>query len=337
LGQPEARLAQVPQARAGRQGTVGHRTGERRPGQAQNDQHDHDCQQSHSDYPPTTDYPPTAFSLLSKRGWYMMPSGKTPLLCSSRRSAFTIVSRSIPRGRDAGLSVSLRLRRGFAYVIQRVARTVDRLDGGSAFVRTAKSAPAEVIVRVRRRFIGPRRCYTLPAMRHRRLIVLICGVVVLASVFPVGAQSGMWPVTDARGWFTISFPGDWEVVSRRAAVPDTPRAGAFENPLSMVSATAPRGRQHLPALSVMTIMLPDEFSGAAFSLLARFRRSQTQWLSESGYTIVKEGQARVAGHQAYYQYATFTIDSLRRPPTPDRPPRATRGKALPPPEPGPLP
>ena len=150
-------------------------------------------------------------------------------------------------------------------------------------------------------------------MRHRRLIVLICGVAILASVFPVGAQSGMWPVTDAKGWFTISFPGDWEIVSRRAAVPDKPQAGASENPLSMVTATAPRGRQHLPALSVMTIMLPDEFSGTAFSLLARFRRSQTQWLSESGYTIVKDGRARVAGHQAYYQYATLTLDSPRGP------------------------
>jgi hypothetical protein len=150
-------------------------------------------------------------------------------------------------------------------------------------------------------------------MRHRRLIVLICGVVILASVFPVGAQSGMWPVTDAKGWFTISFPGDWEVTSRRGAVPDKAQAGAVENPLSMVTATAPRGRQHLPALSVMTIMLPDEFSGTAFSLLARFRRSQTQWLSEPGYTIVKEGRARVAGHQAYYQYATLTLDSPRVP------------------------
>src|SRR6266513_3599457 len=168
--------------------------------------------------------------------------------------------------------------RGFAYVIRRVLRTVDRLDGRVACIRTAKSAPAKVIVRVRRRIIGPRRCYTLPAMRHRRLIVLICGVAILAFVFPVGAQSGMWPVTDAKGWFTISFPGDWEVVSHRAAVPDKPQAGASENPLSMVSATAPRGRQHLPALSVMTIMLPDEFSGTAFSLLARFRRSQTHWL-----------------------------------------------------------
>jgi len=142
---------------------------------------------------------------------------------------------------------------------------------------------------------------------------MICGVVVLASVFPVGAQSGMWPVTDAKGWFTISFPGDWDVVSRRAAVPDTKGTGAFETPLSMVSATAPRGRQHLPALSVMTIMLPDEFSGTAFSLLAKFGRSQTQWLSEPGYTIVKEGRARVAGHLAYYQYATLTLDSPRLP------------------------
>src|SRR5213076_1723366 len=120
------------------------------------------------------------------------PHHRLPLFYSTLRSAFTIVFRSIPRGRDAGLSVSFRFRRGFAYVIQRVARTVDRLDGRFAFVRTVKSAPAEVIVRVRRRIIGPRRCYTLHAMRHRRLIVLICGVVVLASVFPVGAQSGMW-------------------------------------------------------------------------------------------------------------------------------------------------
>ena len=145
-------------------------------------------------------------------------------------------------------------------------------------------------------------------MRHRRLIVLICGVVVLASVFPVGAQSGMWPVTDAKGWFTISFPGDWEVVSRRPAVPDK-QAGAVENPLSMVTATAPRGRQHLPALSVMTIRLPDEFSGTAFALLAKFGRAQSEQLSAPGYTIVKEGLARVAGHQAYYQYATLTLDT----------------------------
>src|SRR6266480_4304500 len=163
--------------------------------------------------------------------------------------------------------------RGFAGLARKVPRTVDRLDGRSAFVRTAKSAPAEVIVRVRRRIIGPRRCYTLPAMRHRRLIVLICGVVVLASVFPVGAQSGMWPVTDARGWFTISFPGDWEVVSLGAAgAAGKRRAGIPEDTLSMIRATAPLGRQHLPAMSVMTIDLPDEFSGTAFALLAKLGR-----------------------------------------------------------------
>jgi len=147
-------------------------------------------------------------------------------------------------------------------------------------------------------------------MRHRRLIVLICGVVVLASVFPVGAQSGMWPVTDARGRLTISFPGDWDVVTLGAAgAAGKRRAGIPEDPLSMIRATAPLGRQHLPAMSVMTIDLPDEFSGTAFGLLAKFGRAQTEQLSAPGYTIVKEGLARVAGHQAYYQYATLTLDT----------------------------
>ena len=147
-------------------------------------------------------------------------------------------------------------------------------------------------------------------MRHRRPLGGICGVVlVLVSVLPAGADSGMRTVTDSKGRVTISVPVDWDVFSLGANVlAGKMRKDVPEDLFSMIVAMAPRPPEHLPALTVVTIKLPGEISGRALTSAA-LGATPTKKMSDLGYNVVQEGSTTIAGHQAYFMYATKMLAS----------------------------
>ena len=149
-----------------------------------------------------------------------------------------------------------------------------------------------------------------PTVRHRRPLGGLCGVVlVLVSVLPAGADSGMRTVTDSKGRVTISVPADWDVFSLGANVlAGKMRKDVPEDLFSMIVAMAPRPPEHLPALTVVTIKLPGEISGRALTSAA-LGATPTKKMSDLGYNVVQEGSTTIAGHQAYFMYATKTLAS----------------------------
>lgn len=119
----------------------------------------------------------------------------------------------------------------------------------------------------------------------------------------------MRTVTDSRGRVTISVPVDWDVFSLGANV----LAGQMRKDVpgdlfSMIVAMAPRAPEHLPALTVVTIKFPGEVSGRALASAA-LGGAPTKEMGALGYNIVQEGSTKIAGHQAYFMYATKTLAS----------------------------
>ena len=119
----------------------------------------------------------------------------------------------------------------------------------------------------------------------------------------------MRTVTDSKGRVTISVPADWDVFSIGAnLLAGQLKKDVPEDLFSMIVAMAPSASEHLPALTVVTIKFPGEASAKALASAA-LGGVPTQGISALGYNVVQEGTTKIAGHQAYFMYATKTLAS----------------------------
>jgi hypothetical protein len=99
-------------------------------------------------------------------------------------------------------------------------------------------------------------------------------------------------VTDAKGRFTMSFPGDWEVATQAhgmiALLGAGPAAGGSRPTVNVVSET------------LTAPMSPQRYAAAAERLAK---------LTLHDYTVVQEAAAAVQGRPAYYRYMTWETNT----------------------------
>jgi hypothetical protein len=140
-------------------------------------------------------------------------------------------------------------------------------------------------------------------MRARLARAACCSLLLAAFAIPAGAASGMRPVTDPTGRYTISFPSSWEVVSMNA----TPVAGQIvsqlgKNFMSMLMAIDPGRSSDTPTLlMVMGVPLETAISPRTFGMIT----GESMDNKIDKYSLVKEGTATIAKHPAFYRYFTM--------------------------------
>ncbi len=119
-----------------------------------------------------------------------------------------------------------------------------------------------------------------------------------ASVWPAGAQSGFQPVTDPKGLFSISLPSDWQVAGHEMSdvVFQRLRGGPMAGNVISTLAAHNLGDIHsLAILAVVAIDLPQRLSPSAFGGIARSS-------FPANWTMTQDGRATIAGRDAYYVY-----------------------------------
>lgn len=139
----------------------------------------------------------------------------------------------------------------------------------------------------------------MDTMRFLRPFGVCCALVLVAACFvPASAQSGMQPVTDPRGLFTIDIPSDWRVAGSRMSdgVFRGLRTSAVgQNVISTLAAHS-LGDDGAPAiLAVAAVALPQRVPPAAFGEIVKQQ-------VPSGWTITQDGRATIAGRDAHYLY-----------------------------------
>ncbi len=120
----------------------------------------------------------------------------------------------------------------------------------------------------------------------------------VASVPPSGAQSGLQPVSDAKGLFSISLPSDWQVAGHEMsdAVFQGLRSGRVAGHVISTLAAHNLGDIHsLAILAVAAMDLPQRVPPSAFGGIARTA-------FPSNWTMTQDGLATIAGRDAYYVY-----------------------------------
>lgn len=139
-------------------------------------------------------------------------------------------------------------------------------------------------------------------MRTHLARAACCGLLLAAFAIPAGAESGMRPVTDPSGRYTISFPSSWEVVSMNAS----PVAGEIvsqlgKNFMSMLMAVDPGRSSDTPTLlMVMGLPLETAISPRTFGMIT----GESMNSKMDKYAVVKEGTATIAKRPAFYRYFT---------------------------------
>ncbi len=128
--------------------------------------------------------------------------------------------------------------------------------------------------------------------------IAVCGA--LCSLALSGVATAQAPLTqrfsDPRGRFTITFPGNWTLV--------TEPAGDTE-----VTAFAPdntRNRRAIlqtgGAITVAIDQLPSAMSARSYGERAGHGMAST--FGTVGFELIQEGPAKVSGQDAYFQYFT---------------------------------
>ena len=137
-----------------------------------------------------------------------------------------------------------------------------------------------------------------------RIVMAICALVVV----PLGrasAQQEMRTFHDPGGWFSISLPADWKpagdpVRSLGAGfVQGFARSDAGKWVRSTLAADGPTSvhGSALPFIGMLAIELPRTLSTRAFEDIVKA-------YVPTGWTKTQHGEARIAGHAAFYQYMT---------------------------------
>jgi len=110
---------------------------------------------------------------------------------------------------------------------------------------------------------------------------------------PVDAQLSLsQSVKDAQGRFTISFPVDWEVVTRPQGM------------LAMIGA-GPASVGTRPSVNVVVEALPNPMPAKDYAVAAD-RLARTAF---HNYTVIQESSAAVQGRPAFYRYLTWETNT----------------------------
>jgi hypothetical protein len=144
--------------------------------------------------------------------------------------------------------------------------------------------------------------------RKRLLRAICCGLLLVASAVPAGAQpAGMQRVTDSKGRFAISFPIGWEVMSMNAnMLTGEVTRNLPKDFFSMLMAVDPANPESPTVVMIMGFTLPRHVSPQTFGTMMS-EPLATGKLERVA--VVKEGNATIAGRPAFYRYFTAQTKS----------------------------
>jgi hypothetical protein len=135
-----------------------------------------------------------------------------------------------------------------------------------------------------------------------RMLAVICVLVVL----PLGAasaQQGTRTFHDPRGWFSVNLPADWTLAGERSLgasfIQGFERGDAAGMVRSFLAADGPNSLDGyaLPFIGLLALELPRSVSPRAFGQIVTSH-------VPSGWTQTQEGEAKIAGRDAFYVYLT---------------------------------
>jgi hypothetical protein len=147
----------------------------------------------------------------------------------------------------------------------------------------------------------------MDTMRPVRLLASLCIALLVASPLTSdGAQSGWTPVGDPKGLFSIRLPSDWQIADSElttAVFQGLRSSAAGQYLISTLAAHSPKqDADGMGILAVAAVDLPRRVAPAEFG--AQFKHeAPTSW------TVTQEGQAHIAGRDAYYVY--FVMEAKR--------------------------
>ena len=141
-------------------------------------------------------------------------------------------------------------------------------------------------------------------MRTLRMLAVIC-VLAMVPVARARAQEEMRTFQDPRGWFSINLPASWTLAgdpSRSLGagfIHGFERSDAVGMVRSALAADGPNslGGYAVPFIGMLALELPR-------SLSARMFGEMVKTYVPTGWTQTRDGEARIAGHDAFYQYMT---------------------------------
>jgi hypothetical protein len=148
----------------------------------------------------------------------------------------------------------------------------------------------------------------MDTMRPARLLAGLCIALLVASpLTPAGAQSGWTSVGDPRGLFTIRLPSDWKIADSELSnvvFHGLRSSAAGQYLVSTLAAQSPaQNADGMGILAVAAMSLPRRVAPAEFG--AQFKQdAPTSW------TVQQEGQAHIAGRDAYYVYFVMTAKNV---------------------------
>ncbi len=137
------------------------------------------------------------------------------------------------------------------------------------------------------------------ATRLRRVLGTLCVVFLGAgSIGRAAADAPLRAVEDAKGLFTISVPPDWMVGSSpfsEGFLGGLRKGRLSDSVLSAMAVNGPDNTGGTPFLALAALDLPAPISPEAFG-----RRAAPKL--PTGFTLTQEGQAKIAGREAYFMY-----------------------------------
>ena len=141
------------------------------------------------------------------------------------------------------------------------------------------------------------------ATRWRQVLGTLCVVLLGAgSIGRASADAPLRAVEDTKGLFTISVPPDWMVGSSpfsEGFLGGLRKGKLSDYLLSAMAVNGPDDTGRTPFLALAALDLPAPVSPEAFG-----RRAAPNL--PNGFTLTQEGQAKIAGREAYFMY--FTAD-----------------------------
>jgi hypothetical protein len=133
----------------------------------------------------------------------------------------------------------------------------------------------------------------LKAMLAYGLAALLCAALAGAAAGPARAQVSLpQSVNDPHGRFTMSFPVDWEVVTKNQGM------------IALLGAGPAKGGPR-PTVNVVVEPLQNPLSPQAYAAAA-------EPLAKAvfhNYTVIQESSASVRGRAAYYRYMTWETNT----------------------------
>jgi hypothetical protein len=141
-------------------------------------------------------------------------------------------------------------------------------------------------------------------MRTLRMLAVICALVVV-PLARAGAQQEMRTFNDPHGWFSINLPADWTLARDSTQsfgagfIHGFERSDAVGMVRSGVAADGPNslGGYAVPFIGMLALELPRSLSARTFGEMVKT-------YVPTGWANTRDGEARIAGRDAFYQYMT---------------------------------